>query len=155
MPRTSSPRRLPAAVLAAGLLLGALGCGGSDEGGSSSTTTEAGGSGTEVTESVPTSPPSTEVSQPTAYTSTAEDAVNELKAAWETGDRTRAALVAPGDVVEALFGVPSEGFEIYGCDTGEFPTSNCNFRNRSTGVSIKVTSARSDAGWQISTITVA
>ena len=104
---------------------------------------------------MPTSPPSTEISQPTAYTSTAEDAVNELKAAWESGDRARAALVAPGDVVEALFGVPPEGFEIYGCDTGEFPTSNCNYRNRSTETYIKVTAARSDAGWQISTITVA
>jgi len=101
-----------------------------------------------------TAPPAT-VPRPTAFTATARDAVNELKAAWEAGDRARAALIAPGDVIDALFAVPGDGFEVYGCDTGEFPTSTCDFRNRSAGTFIKVGAKRTDGqGWQISTIDV-
>ncbi len=104
--------------------------------------------------STPSTPPPTTVSEPTAHTATAADAVNELRAAWMAGDRERAARIAPGGVVDALFAVPPGGFEVYGCDTGEFATSNCNYRNRSSGAFIKVSATRSDAGWQISTITV-
>lgn len=101
-----------------------------------------------------TAPPNT-VSAPTAFSPTAADAITELKAAWEAGDRPRAAAIAPGDVVEALFVVPAGGFEVYGCDTGEFPTSTCDFRNRSTGTFIKVGAKRTDGqGWQVSTIDV-
>jgi hypothetical protein len=144
-----------------GLAAGAAGCGGDDEAGD-------GGSDTslippETTDAEPTpssaettasTPASTAPSTPTAFTAEAADAVNELKAAWEGGDRDRAAAIAPGDVVEALFVVPPDGFEVQGCDTGEFATSTCNFRNRSTEAFIVVTAARSDAGWQIATIDV-
>ncbi len=162
LPGLRSRRRPVLAALALVLLLGALGCSGSDE-----ATTESGSTSTAVPDSTTTAPdtgssdPTTATtapgspSQPTAYTATAEDAVNELKAAWLDGDRARAVAIAPGDVVDALFGVPAESFEVYGCDTGEFPTSTCNYRNRNSGVFIKVSAARSDAGWQISTITVA
>ncbi len=93
-------------------------------------------------------------SPPTAFTSQAADAVNELKAAWETGDQARARAIAPGEVVDALFAVPADGFEVYGCDSGEFETSTCNFRNRATEAFIVVTAARSDAGWQVATIDI-
>lgn len=119
--------------------------------GATSTTTD--GTSLPGESSTASSTPATP-SPPTAFTATASDAVNELKAAWEQGDRERAAAIAPGDVVDALFGVPADGFEVYGCDSGEFPTSSCNYRNRSTGAYIKVSAARSDAGWQISTVTV-
>jgi len=92
--------------------------------------------------------------RPTAATAEARDAVDELKAAWEAGDRARAAAIAPGDVVEALFVVPPDGFEVQGCDTGEFDTSSCTFRNRATEAFISVSATRTEAGWQIATIDV-
>jgi len=166
----SVPARLlrTAATLAvvAGLAVGAAACGGDDDAGDGGSdpslippeTTDA-----EPTDSEPTpssadttasTPASTEPSRPTAFTGAARDAVNELKAAWEAGDRGRAATIAPGAVVEALFVVPPDGFEIQGCDTGEFDTSTCTFRNRSTEAFIVVAAIRSDAGWQIDTIDV-
>lgn len=157
---STAPRPRPRALgLVVGLLLiSGVACGsGADDSSSSdpgrtTLTTEADGGDTTT---VADPPPTTGISQPTAFTTTAEDAVNELKAAWEVGDRPRAELIAPGDVIDALFAIPPESFEVYGCDTGEFPTSNCNYRNRSTDMYIKVTAARSDAGWQISTVNVA
>ena len=43
---------------------------------------------------------------------------------------------------------------MYGCDTGEFETSTCSFRNRSTGAYITVTSTRTEPGWQVSSLFV-
>lgn len=152
---------LPAVVLVLGLAL--TGCGGDDGG------TDAGTDSSLIppeTTDAETTAPSTETttasteatttapSAPTAFTAQAADAVNELKAAWEAGDQARARAIAPGDVVDALFAVPAGGFEVYGCDTGEFATSTCNYRNRATEVFIVVTAARSDAGWQIATLDI-
>jgi hypothetical protein len=149
---------VPAVVLALALALS--GCGGDDEAGGDDPDTslippETTGSDT-TTESTDTtaSTASTAPSAPTAFTAEAADAVNELKTAWETGDQARARAIAPGDVVEALFLVPPEGFEVQGCDSGEFETSSCTFRNRATEAFISVSAARSDAGWQIATIDV-
>lgn len=117
-------------------------------------TTASTSAGTPTTSTPTTAPPVT-ARAPTAFSPTAADAITELKAAWEAGDRPRAAAIAPDDVVEALFVVPAGGFEVYGCDTGEFPTSTCDFRNRSTGTFIKVGAKRTDGrGWQVSTIDV-
>lgn len=138
-------------------LLAVTGCGGDDgdgKGETSSTTT--------TTVAAPSSTPSTEPeetttsgpSRPTGWTDTARDAVDELVAAWEAGDRARAEAIAPGDAVDALFHLAPGGFEVYGCDTGEFETSTCNLRNRGTGVVVGVTAARGEAGWQIATLIV-
>jgi len=163
--RPPVPTRLlrTAATLAVmtGLALGVAGCGGDDDGGDDTSDTSLIPPETTDAEATPSSAETTastsaatEPSTPTAFTAEAVDAVNELKAAWEAGDRARAAAIAPGAVVEALFVVPPDGFEVQGCDTGEFETSTCNFRNRSTEAFIVVTSARTDAGWQIATIDV-
>jgi hypothetical protein len=141
-------------------LLGA-GCsddaGGGDEGASSgstasTSTTTTPSTGPTAATTGTTAPP--EASRPTAFTAQARDAVNELKAAWEEGDDARARAIAPGEVVEALFPIPPDGFEVYGCDTGEFETSTCSFRNRSTGVYITVTSTRTEPGWQVTSLFV-
>ena len=152
---------LPAVTLTLGLAL--AGCGeadaGPDAGPDSSlippdaTDAETTAPSTEAT-TTSTAPTTTAPSAPTAFTAQAADAVNELKAAWEAGDQARARAIAPGDVVDALFAVPAGGFEVYGCDTGEFETSTCNYRNRSTEVFIVVTAARTDAGWQIATLDI-
>jgi hypothetical protein len=157
-------RRLLLLLLLLALLPVAAGCGASsDEPRSGGGPAEVGDATSVVREPTSsTGSPSTEStsttaagpSRPTAFTTRAADAANELKAAWEVGDRPRALAIAPGDVVEALFLVPPAGFEIYGCDTGEFDTSTCNFRNRSTGVYIPVTMVRSEQGWQVDTIYV-
>lgn len=154
-------RPTSALLLAAALALS--GCGGDDDGGdrgpdSSLIPPEATEADTEETGSTEqtgsTETTTTAPSTPTAFTAQARDAVNELKAAWEAGDQARASAIAPADVVDALFVVPPDGFEVYGCDTGEFETSTCNFRNRATEAFIVVTAARTDAGWQIATIDV-
>ena len=160
------PRRARRRI-AAGLLVVALagagcslaGCGddgGGETAGTTRPATTAGATtGSTATTSDSTAPPTPSTpSTPTAFAATNRDAASELKAAWEAGDRARAAAIAPGDVVDALFVVPAGGFEIYGCDSGEFPTSTCTYRNRSTGVNISLDLARSPEGWQASSIYV-
>lgn len=160
MPTPSRLHRLAPAALALALLVGSAACSDGDTSADATTTAPptdgavAEDTTTTAAATEPSSSPPATPSQPTAHTATAADAVSELKAAWEAGDRARAQAIAPGDVVDALFAVPPDGFEVYGCDTGEFETSTCNYRNRSSGAFIKVTSARSDQGWQVATITV-
>lgn len=89
---------------------------------------------------------------PTEFAAEARHAMEELKAAWEAGDQDRARRIAPSDAVDALFTVAPSGYEIYGCDTGEFETSTCNYRNRGTGSFIVVTADRRPEGWQVATI---
>ena len=154
------PRRLAGLALAVGF--GLSGCAGdeADPGAGRSTTTAAPGSSSASSASSASSDSSSstvgpsETSGPTAFAATARDAVNELKAAWESGDQARAAAIAPGEVIAALFPIPSDGFEVYQCDTGEFETSTCAYRNRSTGVFISVNAVRHPEGWQIGTIIV-
>jgi hypothetical protein len=134
-----------------------VGAGCSDDDGdatTSSTTTSTTATTTEptTTTTAPTTP--SEPSRPTAYTAQARDAVNELKAAWEEGDDDRARAIAPGEVVDALFPIEPDGFEVYGCDTGEFETSTCSYRNRSSGVYITVTATRTEPGWQVTSLFV-
>lgn len=154
------------AAIVTAVALALIGCGSDDGVDESATTGETGlidptsteaGPATSPDDSDPTAsepPGSTAPTRPTAFTDLAADAVNELRAAWEAGDEARARAIAPGDVVEALFAVPADGFEVYGCDTGEFETSTCNFRNRATGVFIVVSAQRQPEGWQIATILV-
>lgn len=150
------------AVTAIALVVGVAGAGcgdgGDDEAGPTTSSTTV-----TTTETVPPTDPGTvttastvpaEPTQPTAFTAEARDAVNELKAAWEDGDQARARAIAPGEVVDALFPIPPDGFEVYGCDTGEFETSTCSYRNRATGAYITVTSTRTEPGWQVSSLFV-
>lgn len=142
------------------LVLALLGPGCSSDGGddrvasttTSSATTGPPSTGVETATTGSTTPPPP--SEPTAFTAEARDAANELKAAWEEGDQGRARAIAPGEVVDALFPISPDGFEVYGCDTGEFDTSTCSYRNRSSGAYITVTSGRSEQGWQVSSIFV-
>ncbi|QYG93341.1 hypothetical protein HC251_13510 [Iamia sp. SCSIO 61187] len=112
------------------------------------------GSSTSTATEPTTTATTTTASTPTAFAPSAREAIDGLKTAWEAGDQAGARALAPGEVVDQLFAVPADGFETYGCDTGEFETSTCNFRNRSTEAFIVVTAARTDAGWQIASVDV-
>ena len=157
MTRPVSATVAPAVALVLSVALVLTGCGGDDEPTTDTATTTLAPASDDPS-STPTTgttaPPDTGPSQPTAFTTTARDAVNELKTAWETGDRPRATAIAPGDSVDALFHLSPDGYEVYGCDTGEFETSTCNFRNRSTGTQIGVSAQRHPEGWQITTVNV-
>lgn len=154
LPRRAS--RLAARLaLAAALALAACGDGGPDP------ETRVGEGATTVTRDTTTTTTTTSTasttappSRPTAFTAQARDAVNELVAAWQAADGTRARAIAPGEVVDALFTLDPAGFTVYGCDTGEFDTSTCNLRNRATGAYVTVTTARSPQGWQVATVYV-
>jgi hypothetical protein len=161
----SSPARPTrrSAVTVVALVVGLAGVGCSDDGGDETGTTTSSSASVTTAATVPPTDPGTvtttstapaEPTRPTAYTAQARDAVNELKAAWDEGDQVRARAIAPGEVVDALFPIPPDGFEVYGCDTGEFETSTCSFRNRATGAYITVTSTRTEPGWQVSSLFV-
>ena len=162
-PRPHLVRRVAAGVVALSLGLAGVGCGDDGDGDDAGPTTESTSTTAATTETVPptdpgtvttTSTPPAQPSGPSAFTAEARDAVNELKAAWQDGDEARARAIAPAEVVDALFPIPPDGFEVYGCDTGEFDTSTCSYRNRSTGVYITVSSARSEQGWRVASIFV-
>jgi len=148
-----SRRSVPSLVAALSVTLALVACGSSDDGAEADASTSTSTTATTTTTTT-TAPAATEPPRPSGFTATARDAVNELEAAWETGDQARARNVAPGAVVDALFLVPADGYSIQGCDTGEFETSYCNYRNRSTGGFITVESQRFPEGWQVVSIDV-
>lgn len=149
-------RRTRTALLAAGLVAGLLvGCSSDDGGDDATKDTKATTSSTSApATTASTAPPPSEPSAPTQFTTDARDASNELKDAWETGDQGRARAIAPGDVVDALFLVPADGWETYGCDSGEFETSICNYRNRGSGGYISVNLQKHPEGWQVASIDI-
>ena len=154
MARFAAAAAAAAATLALGLVAA---CGGDDSAGTTTTTTSTSStssSTTASTEAATTSESTTPTTEaaPTAFRDSAAGAVQELKEAWQGGDRNRALAIAPVGVVDELFALDPGGYETYGCDTGEFETSTCNFRNRSTGQFIVVTAGRAPQGWQVVTI---
>lgn len=146
----TTPSRV-AALLTVCLLV-AAGC--SDDDPAADTTTTTTTASTTAPTTASTEPTTTAPPAPTVFTNLAQDAVNELKAAWEGRDRPRALAVAPVGVVDELFALDPGGYEIYGCDTGEFATSTCNYRSRSQGIQIAVTARHHEPGWQIESIHV-
>lgn len=141
-------------------LLGA--CSNSDEpeadGASSPTSRSAPPTDPTTPTTAPTTPPvTTAPAAPQSFTSPKE-AVEALVDAWEAQDRPRASMAAPADAVAALFAVSPDGYALYGCDTGEFPTSRCNYRNRSSGGYVAITAKRVDPGsaafWRVAGVVV-
>ncbi|NLV56909.1 MAG: hypothetical protein GXY13_15020 [Acidimicrobiales bacterium] len=157
---TDRPTMARFAAAAAALALGLVAaCGGDDSAGTTTTTTSTSStssSTTASTEAATTSESTTPTTEaaPTAFRDSAAGAVQELKEAWQGGDRNRALAIAPVGVVDELFALDPGGYETYGCDTGEFETSTCNYRSRSQGIQIAVTARRTEPGWQIESIHV-
>jgi hypothetical protein len=142
-------RTAVAALVAGALALGAAGCGGSDGDGAASTTTR------RQTTQPPTSEDATPSETtapappdgPTAGQGTARAAIDLLVAAWIANDQVTAGTVATQEAVRALFAQSPDGYALYGCDTGEFDTSTCNFRNRATAGYASITAEKAPIGW--------
>jgi hypothetical protein len=125
------------------------------------------GDGEATSTSVPTTTPSTEpaspsstppspsttapptVPEPTRAFPDPQAAVDALVDAWRAADSATALQGATAESVTSLFSQPPDGFELYGCDSGEFETSTCNYRNRSTGGYAQITAEKRPAGWVV------
>lgn len=79
-------------------------------------------------------------------------AIEALIGAWRAGNREGALLVADPTSVDNIFTQSAEGFELYGCDSGEFDTSNCNYRNRGTGGYAQITAEKQPQGWLVTSV---
>jgi hypothetical protein len=148
-------RRTLGAALVAGALvlvpaLAACGGSGDDEGGPT-TTTGSTTTGSTTTTEAPRTPSETSVPRrpagPTAGQGSARAAIDLLVAAWIAHDQITAGTVATEEAVQALFAQPPDGYVLYGCDTGEFDTSTCNFRNRATAGYASLTAEKAPIGW--------
>jgi hypothetical protein len=79
-------------------------------------------------------------------------AIDHLIAAWRANDRAAAAQGADALSVSNLFTQKPDNFALYGCDTGEFDTSTCNYRNRASGFYAQITAEKTPAGWQVTAV---
>lgn len=81
---------------------------------------------------------------------TPDSAAATLYQAFTTGDRAMAAAVAEPAAVEAVFAATPGPYQPYrGCDTGEFDTSGCLYRDRSTNNTIQFDMTRRGAKWVV------
>lgn len=146
----SSSRRLTAGLaLAAAVALGTAACSSDDP------TSDAGPGPTAVsttTTAVATTAAPTTAAPPAAPTGVADPAAaaTRLYDAWVAGDRTAALAIADPAAVDAIWAATPGPYELYrGCDTGEFDTGGCLFRDRSTNNTIQVDVERRDTGWVV------
>lgn len=143
-----------------GLVLSAAafsGCGGSSDSAEPATTSTSTTTTTTTSTPVrPTAKPGTTTTTapvgPSLFSATPRGAVEQLVSAWRAGDRAAAARVADATAVRNIFTQPAGGFELYGCDSGEFTTSTCNYRNRSTAGYAQITADKQAAGWIVTAV---
>lgn len=147
------PVRSPLLLIALVLALLGSACGSDDESGPTETTA------TEITTTVPETPADTEPSGATTTEAAPEpvgaatpaDAAMALYDAWVNEDRPAAALVADPDAVETMWTAEKGPYELYRhCDDGEFDTSGCLFRDRTTNHTIQINLERRDGAWVVS-----
>ena len=147
------PPRIARPLLAVGLCTalagGVAACSGSsdDAAPASTTTTTAALTSTTVTTAAPTS---TTLPAPVGRPE-AKDAALVLYDAWTKDDRVGAAQVADTAAIDAVFAATRGPYEFYrGCDTGEFDTGGCLFRDRSTNNTIQIDVERRNGNWVVS-----
>ncbi|HEX2576216.1 MAG TPA: hypothetical protein VHK88_07685 [Aquihabitans sp.] len=146
-------RRAAPIAVAAALCLAPLGC--SDDGDAEDAQV---GSGATAVPSSTTAPTTATTAPPTTPTTlagptgvpTGEEAARKLYDAFAAGDRAAAATIAEPAAIEAVFAAVPGPYELYrGCDTGEFDTGGCLFRDRSTNNTIQIDLERRDTGWVV------
>lgn len=139
-------RHLAVPVLVLGLGFGALACG-SDDGPSATATTT---SAATVSESTTTEAPTTTTEPRPDGAATPADAAHALYQAWVDDDREAAARVALPEAIDSMWTAVHGPYELYRhCDDGEFDTSGCLFRDRSTNHTIQISLERRDGVWVI------
>lgn len=140
-------RSLAAACIGAVLAVGLAACSGSSDAATSTTSTTV--APTSSTTSTTVAPTSTTLPAPVGRPE-AKDAALVLYDAWTKGDRVGAAQVADVAAIDAIFLAVPGPYELYrGCDTGEFDTGGCLFRDRSTNNTIQVDVERRDGNWVV------
>lgn len=100
---------------------------------------------------VPTSAaPATTAPPAPVGAATPADASAALYAAFVAGDRAAAARVAEPVAIDAVFAAAPGPYQPYrGCDTGEFGTSGCLYRDRSTNHTIQFDLERRGTAWVV------
>lgn len=150
------------ALLAGSLALGAVACSSSDSaGGTTDGTTEIGEPATAdagdtstaasspSSDPAPTTAPTTTVVEPVGVPEPAT-AAQKLYDAWVAGDREAAATIADPPAIDAVFAATPGPYELYrGCDSGEFDTGGCLFRDRTTNNTIQIDLEKRDSGWVV------
>ena len=82
----------------------------------------------------------------------AKDAAQTLYDAWVAGDRVTANQVADPTAVEAIFAAAPGNYQLYrGCDTGEFDTGGCLFRDRGNNNTIQIDVEKRNGQWVVAT----
>lgn len=137
-------RRLAATVALSGALtvLAACGSSGSSDSGSTTVTTAAAAATTT------TAPVTTTTLPATVGTPTAEETAKALYAAWNADDRVAAAKVAEPAAIDAVWKAVKGSYEFYSaCDSGEFGTGGCLYRDRATGQTIQIDMEKRGENW--------
>jgi hypothetical protein len=154
-PLITEARVTLAAVAVVIVIAGCSGTGAGSSAASGSATGGAHGSApvTASTATVTTSSTTTTTAPagPSEASPTPRLAIEKFVAAWSAGDRAAAQRIARPAAVNAVFAQSSQGFALYGCDSGEFDTSTCNYRNRGTGGYAQITAAKTPGGWVVDT----
>lgn len=146
--RSTFRRRAASAAAVLGLVLVAAGCSDGSDGAASTTT---------AARPTTTTAPATTVAVPTTFAPPvgrpeAKDAAQTLYDAWVAGDRVTASQVADPAAVEAVFAAAPGNYQLYrGCDTGEFDTGGCLFRDRGNNNTIQIDVEKRDGQWVVAT----
>ncbi len=103
-------------------------------------------SSTTTTTTAPTT--TTTTSPPAVGKPDARDVAQTLYDAWVANDRALAATVADQPAIDGMFTAIPGPYQLYsGCDTGEFDTGGCLFRDRSTNNTIQVDLEKRNGNW--------
>lgn len=80
----------------------------------------------------------------------AATAAQTLYDAWVANDKVTASRVAEQAAIDAVWAAVPGPYQLYrGCDTGEFETGGCLFRDRTTNHTIQVDLTKRDGMWVV------
>ncbi|MBV9950414.1 MAG: hypothetical protein JO291_00575 [Acidimicrobiia bacterium] len=145
-------RRLAVLVVAAALLAACHSGSGDGADPPSSTTSTTAAKTTTSSATTRTTTTAKPGAGPTQGFASAKAAIDHFVAAWQAGDEAGAQVGASAIAVHNVFTQPGPGFALYGCDTGEFATSTCNYRNRATNGYASITAEKAPIGWIVTEV---
>jgi len=153
--RHPRPARLATVVMASLLLVGAVSCSKTSNGDNSSKDTSTNvGDGTSIVRTSSTTsttaPASTTTLAKPVGRPEAKDSALTLYNAWKVNDRATASQVADASAIDSMFAAAPGDYELYrGCDTGEFDTGGCLFRNRANNDTIQIDVEKRNGQWVV------